>query len=129
MHVMKRRKKSQDYYSLSKQKMIGAAGGIFEAVLGAVPFVVSAIGIFVIDYGSNWRRVIVSVFGVILFGACVFYGIRDAVRRWRQISKLQELLGRMTDEERKEFDAAIVQSDVEIYTDETGKPHVAPLDH
>ena len=59
----------------------------------------------------------------------LFYGIRDAVRRWRQISKLQELLGRMTDEERKEFDVAIVQSDVEIYTDETGKPHVAPLDH
>ena len=71
---MKRRKKSQDYYSLSKQKMIGAAGGIFEAVLGAVLFIVSTISIFVIDYGSNWRRVIVPVFGVILFGACVFYG-------------------------------------------------------
>ena len=51
--MKKRRKKSQDYYSLSKQKMIGAAGGIFVAVLGAVPFVVSVIGIFVIDYGSN----------------------------------------------------------------------------
>ena len=38
---MKRRKKSQDYYSLSKQKMIGAVGGIIVAVLGAVPFVVS----------------------------------------------------------------------------------------
>ena len=126
---MKRRKKSQDHYSLSKQKMIGAAGGIFEAVLCAVLFIFSTISIFVIDYGSNWRGVIVPVFGVILFGACVFYCIRDTVRRWRQISKLQEFLGRMTDEERKEFDAAIAQSDVEIYTDETGKPHVAPLDH
>lgn len=120
---------SQEHYSLSRQKMIGAAGGIFVAVLGAVPFMFSAIGFFVIDYGSNWRRVIVPIFGVILFGACVFYGIRDAVRRWRQISKLQELLGRMTDEERKEFDATIAHSDVGIFTTETGKVHVTSLDH
>ena len=126
---MKRRKKSQDHYALSRQKMIGAAGGIFVAVLGAVPLIFSAISIFIIDYGSNWRRVIVPIFGVFLFGACVFYGIRDAVRRWREISKIQELLGRMTDEERKAFDDAIVQSDVEIYTDETGKTRVIPFDH
>lgn len=126
---MKRRKMSQEHYSLSRQKMIGAAGGIFVAVLGAVPFMFSAIGFFVIDYGSNWRRVIVPIFGVILFGACVFYGIRDAVRRWRQISKLQELLGRMTDEERKEFDATIAHSDVGIFATETGKVHVTSLDH
>jgi len=50
---MKRRKKSQDYYSLSKQKMIGAAGGIFEAVLGAVLFIFSTISIFVIESCRN----------------------------------------------------------------------------
>ena len=109
--------------------MIGAAGGIFVAVLGLVPFMLSAISVFIIDYGSNWRRAIVPISGVCLFGACVFCGIRDAARRWREISKLQEILGRMTDEERKEFDAVIVQSDVEIYTDETGKTHVIPFDH
>jgi hypothetical protein len=35
----------------------------------------------------------------------------------------------MTDEERKEFDDAIVQGDVELCTDETGKTHSIPLDH
>ena len=53
MHVMKRRKKSQDYYSLSKQKMIGAAGGIFVAVLGAVLFIFSTISISVIESCRN----------------------------------------------------------------------------
>ena len=54
---------------------------------------------------------------------------QDAVRRWREISKIQEILGAMTDEERKEFDDAIVQGDVELCTDETGKTHSIPLDH
>ena len=109
--------------------MLGAAGGIFVAVLGAVLFTFSAICFFIIDYGSNWRMVIPSVLSAFLFGACVFCGIRDAVRRWWEISKLQEILGRLTDEERKEFDAAIAQSDVMLYTDENGKTHVIPSDH
>ena len=56
-------------------------------------------------------------------------GSREAVRRWREISKIQEILGAMTDEERKEFDAAIVQGDVELCTDGTGKTNSVPLDH
>lgn len=122
-------KKLADHYSLTRQKMLGAAGGIFVAVLGAVPFTLSIICFFVIDYGANWRRVFVPMLGVLLFGACVFLGIRDAVRQWRAISKLQEILGAMTDDERKEFDEAIAQGDVELCTDETGKTHLISLDH
>ena len=51
------------------------------------------------------------------------------VKLWREISKIQEILGAMTDEERKEFDDAIVQGDVELCTDGTGKTHSIPLDH
>ena len=35
----------------------------------------------------------------------------------------------MSVEERKEFDSAIVQSDVELCTDESGKTHSLPLNH
>ena len=118
-------------HSSTSQKVIGSGCGIFVAILFAVPLALVYWFVFVDGLGGGHSAAIVVwlVLLTVLLGFGMFLGIRDAVRRWRQISKLQELLGRMTDEERKEFDAAIVQSDVEIYTDETGKPHVAPLDH
>ena len=111
------------------QRMIGAASGIFVAVLFAVPLVFTVYALFAIDFSSNWRMVLVPAVGIVIFGFGAFVGIRNAVRRWREISKIQEILGAMTDEERKEFDAAIVQGDVELCTDGTGKTNSVPLDH
>lgn len=111
------------------QRMIGAASGIFVAVLFAVPLVFTVYALFAIDFSSNWRMVLVPAVGIVLFGFGVFVGIRNAVRRWREISQLQSVLGGMSVEERRSFASVIVQSDVELCTDESGKTHSLPLNH
>ena len=111
------------------ERMLGAAGGMFVAVLFALPLALMVYALFAIDYSYNPRELFIPVIGIVLFGSGVFIGIRNAVRRWREISQLQTILGAMSEEERKEFDAAIAQSDVELCTDESGKSHVLPMDH
>ena len=112
------------------QKMLGAASGIFVAVLFAVPL--AFVYYTVLSNGSGGYTsailILLAVF-TIIFGTGIFLGVRDAVRRWREISQLQTILDSLSEEERKEFDAAIVQSDVELCVDESGKTHVLPLDH
>ena len=118
-------------HSSMSQRVIGSGCGILVAHLFAAPlaliyylfFSANAVGDFQAkDY------VLLAILSL-AFGSGIIWGIRNAVRRWREISKLQEVLGAMTDEERKEFDDAIVQGDVELCTDETGKTHSIPLDH
>lgn len=111
------------------ERMFGAASGIFVAVLFSVPLAVMVYALLTIDFSYNQRVAFVPVIGIVLFGGGVFIGIRNAVRRWREISQLQTILGAMSEEERKEFDSAIMQSDVELCTDESGKTHALPLDH
>ena len=115
--------------AFSRDRWLGAASGIFVAVLCSVPFALMLYALLAVDYSSNWRMMLVPGFGTLFFGLGVFMGIRDALRHWRVVSRLQTILGEMSEEERKEFDAAIAQSDVELRTDESGKTHVLPLDH
>ena len=124
-------KKEAANHSSTSQKVIGSGCGIIVAILFAVPLALVYWFVFVNGLGGGHSAAIVVllVFLTVLFGIGIFLGIRDAVRRWREISKIQEILGTMTDEERKEFDTAIVQGDVELCTDETGKTNSIPLDH
>ena len=124
-------KKKTANHSSTSQKVIGSGCGIFVAILFAVPLAIVYWFVFVNGLGGGHSAAIVVwlVLLTVLFGCGMFLGIRDAVRRWREISKIQEILGAMTDEERKEFDAAIVQGDVELCTDGTGKTNSVPLDH
>lgn len=124
-------KKGTANHSSTSQKVIGSGCGIFVAILFAVPLALVYWFVFVNGLGGGHSAAIVVwlVLLTVLFGFGMFLGIRDAVRRWREISKIQEILGTMTDEERKEFDTAIVQGDVELCTDETGKTNSIPLDH
>ena len=124
-------KKNTANHLLTSQKVIGSGCGIFVAILFAVPLALVYWFAFVNGLGGGHSAAIVVllVLLTVLFGIGIFLGIRDTVRRWRDISKIQEILGAMTDEERKEFDDAIVQADVELCADETGKTHSIPLDH
>ena len=111
------------------QRMIGTASGIFVTVLFAVPLVVVIYLLLGVDFSSNWRIIIPFVISIVLFGFGVFVGIRNAVRRWREIAEVQGIIGAMTEDERKEFYDNIEHSDVELCTDESGKNHSLPLDH
>ncbi len=113
----------------ARDRWLGAASGIFVALLCAVPLVLMLYVLFAVDFSSNWRMMLVPGIGGLVFGFGVFMGIRNAVHRWRDVSRIQTLLGEMSEKERKEFDAAIAQSDIELRTDESGKTHVLPLDH
>lgn len=132
MEAGMRRGKSErhrEQASSSWDHWLAAASGIFVAVLFAMPLALMLYAFFVLDFSSNWRIILLPVIGTLLFGFGIFIGIRDAVRRWREVTHLKTILGEMSEEERKEFDAAIAQSDVELRTDESGKTHVLPLDH
>lgn len=111
------------------QRMIGAASGIFVAVLFAVLFTVVIYASLAVDFSSNWRLAIPFAIGIVLFGFGVFVGVRNAVRRWREIAEIQRIIGAMTQDERKEFYDNIEHSDVELCTDESGKTHSLPLNH
>lgn len=124
-----KRVRLREQKSLSLDRWLGAASGIFIAVLCSVLMVLMLYALFTVDFSSNWRRMLVPVIGGLFFGYGVFMGIRDAVRRWREVTLLKSILGAMSEEERKKFDAAIAQSDVELRIDESGKTHVLPLDH
>ena len=124
-----KRARVREQKSLSRDRWLGAASGIFVAVLGSVPLALMLFALFTVDFSSNRRMMLVPVIGGLFFGYGVFMGIRDAVRRWREVTLLKNILGAMTQEERKKFDAAIAQSDVELRIDESGKTHVLPLDH
>ena len=115
--------------SLSRDRWLGAASGIFVAVLCSVPLSLMLYALFAVDFSSNRRMMLVPVIGGLFFGYGVFVGIRDAVRRWREVTLLKNILGAMTEEGHKKFGAAIAQSDVELRIDESGKTHVLPLDH
>ena len=121
--------KSKYCRSLQRQKALGAAFGVLWAVLGVAIFTLSVIYLFLIDYSSDWPMAFVPLFGSILFGAGIFLCIRDVVRRWREISKLQELLRAMPDDELNELDAAIGQFDFELFTDDSGKTHFRTVDY
>ena len=123
--------KKNDNCSSTSHKVIGSGCGVIVALLFAAPLALIYYLFFSADAVGDFRAkgfVLLAIF-TLAFGSGIFFGIRDAVRRWREISKIQEILGAMTDEERKEFDDAIVQGDVELCTDETGKTHSIPLDH
>ena len=115
--------------AFSRDRWLGAASGIFVAVLCAVPLVLMLYVLFAVDFSSIWRMMLVPGIGVLFFGFGAFMGIRNAVHRWRDVSRIQTLLGEMSGEERKEFHAAIAPSDVELRKDESSKTHVLPLDH
>ncbi len=121
--------KSKYQHSLTRQKILGAACGVFEAVLGVVLVTLSIFCCFIMDYSANWREVIVPVIAVPFFGAATFMSVRDTMRRWREISRLQEFLGAMPEDELQKFGAAIGQSDFELYTDATGKTHFRTVDY
>ena len=115
--------------SSTSQKMIGSGCGIFVAVLFAAPLALIYYLFFSGDGfgGPQAKGVVLLSVCTLAFGFGIIWGIRDAVRRWREISKLQEILGAMTEDEQKEFDDAIVQSDVELCIDKSGKTHSLPL--
>ena len=124
-----KRARVREQKSLSRDRWLGAASGIFVAVLCSVPLSLMLYALFAVDFSSNLRMMLIPVIGGLFFGYGVFMGIRDAVRRWREVSLLKNILGAMSEEDRKKFDAAIAQSDVGLRIDELGKTHVLPLDH
>jgi len=107
------------------QRALAAGCGVFVAVIGAVPLVFILV-LFFSGGRQLWPLLLVCV---LAFGGIVAWGVRDAVRRWREVAELQEMLGEMDEEERKEFDEAIEHSDVEIVEDDKGRRHSVPLDH
>ena len=124
-----KREHLREQAALSRDRWLGAASGIFVAVLCSVPLSLMLYALFAVDFSSNRRMMLVTVIGGLFFGYGVFVGIRDAARRWREVTLLKNILGAMTEEEHKKFRVAIAQSDVELRIDESGKTNVLPLDH
>ena len=112
-----------------RQRWLGAASGIFVALLGFAPLSFVAYVTVLMFISHDFKIWPVSVIGFVMFGGVMVMGIRDAMRRWREISKLQQVLDSLSDQERDEFFETIKHSDVELRTDETGRTHVLPMDH
>ena len=112
-----------------RQRWLGAASGIFVALLGFAPLSFVAYVTVLMFISHDFKIWPVSVIGFVMFGGVMVMGIRDAMRRWREISKLQQVLDSFSDQERDEFFETIKHSDVELRTDETGRTHVLPMDH
>ncbi len=111
-------------------RLIAAAGGILVALLAAIPLV----GTLALFFGAyrpedGMRILILPLFSVAGFGTVFALGVRSAVRRWRDVKKIQEIIGGMDESERKEFYERIEQSDVELVEGDDGKLHSEPLDH
>ncbi len=111
-------------------RLIAAAGGILVALLAAVPLVLTLTLFFGAYRPEDGMRVLLlPLLSVAGFGTVFVLGIRSAVRRWREVGKIQEIIGAMDESERKEFYTRIEHSDVELIEGDDGKLHSEPLDH
>ena len=71
---------------------------------------------------------LLTIITAIPFGSILAWGVWDVVRRWREVAKVQRMVGEMNDEEREEFYSATEQGDVELVVDDKGRTHSTPLD-
>ncbi len=111
-------------------RLIAAAGGVIVALLAAIPLV----GTLFLFFGAyrpedGIRVLLLPLLSVAGFGTVFVLGVRSAVRRWRDVRKIQEIVGGMDESECREFYARMAQSDVELVQGDDGKLHSEPLDH
>ncbi len=120
-YAMKRTKTS-----LILNRLLAGLGGFIIILLASLPL---AFLVYIwADGGGGGKLMIVTLITAIPFGSILAWGVWDVVRRWREVAKVQRMVGEMNDEEREEFYSAAEKGDVELTVDNNGGTHSTPLD-
>ena len=112
--------------SLVLDRLLAGLGGFIIILLASIPLVFLAY--LWVDGGGGGKLVLLTLIAAIPFGAIIVWGLWDVVHRWREVAKVQQMVGEMSDEERKEFYSAAEEGDVELAFDKNGGTHSTPLD-
>ena len=120
-YAMKRTKTS-----LILNRLLAGLGGFIIILLASLPL---AFLVYIwVDGGGGGKLMIVTLITAIPFGSILVWGVWDVVRRWREVAKVQQMVGEMSDEEREEFYSVAEKGDVELTVDNNGGIHSTPLD-
>ena len=112
--------------SLILNRLLAGLGGFIIILLASLPL---AFLVYIwVDGGGGGKLMIVTLITAIPFGGILAWGVWDVVRRWREVAKVQQMVGEMSDEEREEFYSAAEKGDVELTVDNNGGTHSTPLD-
>jgi hypothetical protein len=68
-----KRARVREQKSLSRDRWLGAASGIFVAVLCSVPLALMLYALFTVDFSSNRRMMLIPVIGGLFFGMSVLF--------------------------------------------------------
>ena len=112
--------------SLVLNRLLAGLGGFIIILLASVPLVF--LGRLWVDGGGGGKFMLLTIITAIPFGSILVWGVWDVVRRWREVAKVQQMVGEMSDEEREEFYSAAEKGDVELTVDNNGGTHSTPLD-
>lgn len=112
--------------SLILNRLLAGLGGFIIILLASVPLVFLVC--LCVDGGGGVKAMFLTVITAISFGSILAWGVWDVVRRWREVAKVQRMVGEMNDEEREEFHSAMEHGDVELGVDDKGRTHSTPLD-
>ncbi len=122
--------KRRDVKSQRTQRLLASASGILVAILAGIPLAMTLIMFFsVYNPNDGLRMLALPLISIIGFGSIFSLGIRSAIKRWREVAKVQQIINGMDSAERKEFYDVVENGDVELVEGDDGKVHSAPLDH
>ena len=112
--------------SLVLNRLLAGLGGFVIILLASVSLVF--LGCLWVDGGGGAKFMLLTLITAIPFGSILVWGVWDVVRRWREVAKVQQMVGEMSDEEREEFYSVAEKGDVELTVDNNGGTHSTPLD-
>jgi hypothetical protein len=112
--------------SLILNRLLAGLGGFIVIILASVPL--AFLVCLWVDGGGGGKFMLLALITAISFGGILAWGVWDVVRRWREVAKVQQMVGEMSDEEREEFYSAAEKGDVELTVDNNGGTHSTPLD-
>ena len=112
--------------SLILDRLLAGLGGFIVIILASVPLVFLVC--LWVDGGGGGKFMLLTIITAIPFGSILVWGVWDVVRRWREVAKVQQMVGEMSDEEREEFYSAAERGDVELAVDGKGRTRSTPLD-
>ena len=112
--------------SLILDRLLAGLGGFIIILLASAPLVF--FGCLWVDGDGGGKFMLLSFITAIPFGSILAWGVWDVVRRWREVAKVQRMVGEMSDEDREKFYSAAEQGDIELTVDDKGRTRSTPLD-
>ena len=112
--------------SLILNRLLAGLGGLIIILLAGLPLVF--LGCLWVDGGGGGKFMLLTIITAIPFGSILAWGVWDVVSRWREVAKVQRMVGEMSDEDREKFYSAAEQGDIELTVDDKGRTRSTPLD-